>query len=237
MKFSITGLNHRTAPVEVREQLAFDDNALEEALRGLKLQNGFSEAFILSTCNRVELAVTADDQADPQSSLLDFLCRSRHVDPRAIGPYLYHHQDRAAIRHLFRVAASLDSMVVGEPQILGQMKTAFALAKAHGTAGGFLDSVLTRAFSVAKRVRSETEIGRSAVSVSFVAVELAREIFGSLAGKKVLIVGAGKMSELAATRFSLQIEPTTGPLRWPFSSRGRWWNTTSFWPGSRKSTS
>jgi glutamyl-tRNA reductase len=198
MKFSITGLNHRTAPVEVREQLAFDDRSLEEALRGLKLQNGFSEAFILSTCNRVEVAVTTDEAADPQAGLLDFLCQSRHLDPHAIGPYLYHHEDRDAIRHLFRVAASLDSMVVGEPQILGQMKTAFALAKAHGAAGGFLDSVLTRAFSVAKRVRSETEIGRSAVSVSFVAVELAREIFGSLAGKKVLIVGAGKMSELAA---------------------------------------
>jgi glutamyl-tRNA reductase len=198
MKFSIIGLNHRTAPVEVREQLAFDDHSLEEALRGLKLQNGLSEAFILSTCNRVEVAVTTDEQADPQSSLLDFLCRSRHVDPHSIEPHLYHHEDRAAIRHIFRVAASLDSMVVGEPQILGQMKTAFALAKAHGAAGGFLDSVLTRAFSVAKRVRSETEIGRSAVSVSFVAVELAREIFGSLAGKKVLIVGAGKMSELAA---------------------------------------
>ena len=184
--------------MEVREQLAFDDSSLEEALRGLKLQNGFSEAFILSTCNRVEVAVTTDEQADPQSSLLDFLCRSRRVDPHSIGPHLYRHEDRAAIRHIFRVAASLDSMVVGEPQILGQMKTAFALAKAHGAAGGFLDSVLTRAFSVAKRVRSETEIGRSAVSVSFVAVELAREIFGSLAGKKVLIVGAGKMSELAA---------------------------------------
>jgi glutamyl-tRNA reductase len=198
MRFSIIGLNHRTAPVEVREQLAFDDRSLEEALRGLKLENGFSEAFILSTCNRVEVAVTTDEQSDPQSSLLDFLCRSRHVDPHSIEPHLYRHEDRAAIRHLFRVAASLDSMVVGEPQILGQMKTAFALAKAHGAAGGFLDSVLTRAFSVAKRVRSETEIGRSAVSVSFVAVELAREIFGSLAGKKVLIAGAGKMSELAA---------------------------------------
>ena len=130
--------------------------------------------------------------------MLDFLCRPRHVDPHSIEPHLYHHEDREAIRHLFRVAASLDSMVVGEPQILGQLKTAYAVAKAHGAVSGFLDSVLTRAFSVAKRVRSETEIGRSAVSVSYAAVELAREIFGSLAGKKVMIVGAGKMSELAA---------------------------------------
>ena len=198
MKFSVIGLNHKTAPVEVREQLAFDERSLPDAVRELKLLNGFSEALILSTCNRVEVAVTTDDQADPQAGIVDFLCKFRGVEPGSVGPHLYHHQDRDAIRHIFRVASSLDSMVVGEPQILGQMKTAFALAKAHGAAGSFLDTVLTRAFSVAKRVRSETEIGKSAVSVSFAAVELAREIFGSLAGKKVLIVGAGKMSELAA---------------------------------------
>jgi glutamyl-tRNA reductase len=127
-----------------------------------------------------------------------FLAGARKVEPGSLSPHLYHHQEREAVRHIFRVAASLDSMVVGEPQILGQMKTAYALAKAHGGVGGYLETVLMRAFSVAKRVRSETEIGQSAVSVSFVAVELAREIFGSLAGKKVLIVGAGKMSELAA---------------------------------------
>ncbi len=198
MKFSITGLNHKTAPVEVRERLAFDERSLAEAFRDLKSHEAVYEALILSTCNRVEVAVTTDDEADSKAQVIAFLARSRQVEPRSLSPHLYHHEGREAVRHLFRVAASLDSMVVGEPQILGQMKTAYALAKAHGGVGGFLDSVLTRAFSVAKRVRAETEIGQSAVSVSYVAVELAREIFGSLAGKKVLIVGAGKMSELAA---------------------------------------
>jgi glutamyl-tRNA reductase len=198
MKFSVTGLNHRTAPVEVREKLAFDERSLAEAFRELKSGAAVEEALILSTCNRVEVAVTTDDDSDPQAQVLLFLAKSRQVEAQSLAPHLYHHEGRDAVRHLFRVAASLDSMVVGEPQILGQMKTAYALAKAHGAVGGFLDSVLTRAFSVAKRVRSETEIGQSAVSVSYVAVELAREIFGSLAGRKVLIIGAGKMSELAA---------------------------------------
>ena len=120
------------------------------------------------------------------------------MDRDWVRPYLYTLEDRDAIRHLFRVAASLDSMVVGEPQILGQLKTAYAIAKEEGAVNGFMDTLLTRAFNVAKRVRSETDIGASAVSVSYAAVELAREIFGSLKDKKVLIVGAGKMSEAAA---------------------------------------
>lgn len=198
MRLSVTGLNHKTAPVEVRERLAFDEGALAEALGALKSRPEVSEALILSTCNRVEVALTTGDEADPQSLVTGFLAGARKVEPASLGPHLYHYQEREAVRHIFRVAASLDSMVVGEPQILGQMKSAYALAKAHGGVGGYLETVLMRAFSVAKRVRSETEIGQSAVSVSFVAVELAREIFGSLAGKKVLIVGAGKMSELAA---------------------------------------
>ncbi len=198
MRFVVAGLNHRTAPVEVRERLAFDESSLPEAFRELTSAGGIQETMILSTCNRVEVAVASADEADPRGRMLEFLCSSRKVDPESVGPHLYYHEDRDAIRHLFRVAASLDSMVIGETQILGQMKAAFALAKAHGAAGGFLETVLTRAFSVAKRVRSETDIGKSAVSISFVAVELAREIFGSLAGRRVLIVGAGKMSELAA---------------------------------------
>ncbi|HSW49410.1 MAG TPA: glutamyl-tRNA reductase [Bryobacteraceae bacterium] len=198
MKLSITGLNHKTAPVEVREKLAFDERALPDAFRALKSQDGIEEALILSTCNRVEVAVATGDAADPQPWLIGFLARSGHIEPQALGQHLYHYEGPEAVRHLFRVAASLDSMVVGEPQILGQMKAAYAQAKVHGGVGGFLDNVLTRAFSVAKRVRTETEIGQSAVSVSYVAVELAREIFGSLSGRKVLIVGAGKMSELAA---------------------------------------
>lgn len=198
MKFSVTGINHKTAPVEVRELFAFDQRSLPDAFRDLKSQPGIVEALILSTCNRVEVAVAAEDGADPRAAVGEFLARARKVDSQLIYPHLYHHEDREAVRHLFRVAASLDSMVVGEPQILGQMKDAYAQAKAHGAVSGILESLLTRAFSVAKRVRSETAIGKSAVSVSYAAVELARDIFGSLSGRKVLIVGAGKMSELAA---------------------------------------
>ncbi|MEO8661657.1 MAG: glutamyl-tRNA reductase [Bryobacteraceae bacterium] len=198
MKLLVTGLNHRSAPVEVREKVAFPELGLADALADLKRCSGFLEGLILSTCNRVEIVLAADDDCEPHGLIRNFLRDARHVDPDWVNPYLYRFEDRDAIRHLFRVAASLDSMVVGEPQILGQLKGAYAAAKENGALSGFLDSVLTRAFSVAKRVRSETEIGKSAVSVSYAAVELAREIFGSLANKGVMLVGAGKMSELAA---------------------------------------
>jgi glutamyl-tRNA reductase len=198
MRFSITGVNHKSAPVEVRERLAFDDRSLSEALLNLKARPGFCEGLILSTCNRVEVALTCEENAGAMVAVDQFLADTRHVERAWVTPYLYRYDDGEAIRHLFRVAASLDSMVVGEPQILGQLKSAYALAKEHGAVNGFLDNLLTRAFNVAKRVRSETEIGSSAVSVSYAAVELAREIFGSLTDKKVMLVGAGKMSELAA---------------------------------------
>jgi glutamyl-tRNA reductase len=198
MIFLITGVNHKTAPVEVRERLAFDHTALPAALADLRSCPGVFEGLILSTCNRVEIAVTADDGVDPAADVGRFLCDSRKEPLEAIAPYLYHFTGDEAIHHLFRVASSLDSMVLGEPQILGQLKTAYAVAKAEGALGGLLETILTRAFGVAKRVRSETGIGESAVSVGYAAVELAREIFGTLAGKKVMIVGAGKMSELAA---------------------------------------
>jgi glutamyl-tRNA reductase len=198
MKLWVTGLNHRTAPVEVRERLALDQASLPVALKELVERPGLHESMILSTCNRVEVALTADDDADPEPLVEDVLARVRSLDPSSIHPYLYTYSGRDAVRHLFRVAASLDSMVVGEPQILGQMKAAYSVAKAEGTVNGYLDNVVTRAFGVAKRVRTETEIGSSAVSVSYAAVELAREIFGSLKSRKVMLVGAGKMCELAA---------------------------------------
>src|SRR5579872_848548 len=199
MKFSITGLNHRSAPVEVRERLAFEERAIPDALKDLRSRPGIVEGMILSTCNRVEIAIScSDDQADDESVIDGFLASTRSVEREWVRPYLYTFTDRDAITHLFRVAASLDSMVVGEPQILGQLKAAYAIAKQEGAVNGFMDTLLTRAFNVAKRVRTETEIGANAVSVSFAAVELAREIFGSLKDKKVLIVGAGKMSEAAA---------------------------------------
>jgi glutamyl-tRNA reductase len=197
MKLVVTGLSHKTAPVEVRERLAFDQNSLPAAVRGLVEQAGVLEGLILSTCNRVEVAAAVED-GGPDEVLEGFLAARCAVERSWMAPHLYRHEGREAIRHIFRVAASLDSMVVGEPQILGQLKAAYAAAKAEGALNGFLDTVLTRAFSVAKRVRSETEIGQSAVSVSYAAVELAREIFGSLKDKRVMIVGAGKMSELAA---------------------------------------
>jgi len=198
MRFSITGVNHKSAPVEVRERLAFDDHSLSEALADLKRRPGFCEGLILSTCNRVEVVLTCEDHSESGVAVDEFLADTRNVQREWVTPYLYHFEDGEAIRHLFRVAASLDSMVVGEPQILGQLKAAYSLAKEHGAISGFLDVLLTRAFNVAKRVRSETDIGANAVSVSYAAVELARDIFGSLKDKKIIIVGAGKMSELAA---------------------------------------
>ncbi len=196
MKFAITGLNHKTAPVEVRELAAVSDAALPERLRALRQMPGVHEGLILSTCNRVELALALEDSRDPSDiTPCLFGIDGRHGD---LHSHLYTHQGADAVRHLFRVASSLDSLVVGEPQILGQLKDAYSRAKELNALGPFLDPILTRAFSVAKRVRSETDIGESAVSVSYAAVELAREIFGDLKGKKVLLLGAGKMSALTA---------------------------------------
>ncbi|MGA9624232.1 MAG: glutamyl-tRNA reductase [Bryobacteraceae bacterium] len=198
MKLLVTGVSHKTAPVEVRECLAFRDEALPAALADLKAREGVAEALILSTCNRVEVTVTTEDSADPRAIVDSFLADHKAVSPHTIGPHLYRYEGRDAIHHLFRVASSLDSMVIGEPQILGQLKAAYAAAKDSGAVCGWLEGLLARAFSVAKRVRSETGIGQMAVSVSYAAVELARKIFGSLANRTVMIAGAGKMSELAA---------------------------------------
>jgi glutamyl-tRNA reductase len=198
MKLHITGVSHKTAPVEVRERLAFRPETLPAALADLKAREGVAEAVILSTCNRVEITVTTDDAFDPQAIVDSFLADQKSVSAESIAPHLYRHEGQDAIHHLFRVAASLDSMVVGEPQILGQLKAAYASAKDCGSLCGWLDGLMTRAFGVAKRVRSETGVGQMAVSVSYAAVELARKIFGSLSNRTIMIVGAGKMSELAA---------------------------------------
>lgn len=198
MKLLLTGVSHKTAPVEVRECLAFAEESLPAALKDLRSRAGVNEAVILSTCNRVEITITTEDDVDPQATIDGFLADHRPVTPDQIAPHLYRYEGREAIHHLFRVAASLDSMVVGEPQILGQLKAAYGAAKDAGAVCGWMDGLLTRAFGVAKRVRTETGIGQMAVSVSYAAVELARKIFGSLSGRTVMIVGAGKMSELAA---------------------------------------
>jgi glutamyl-tRNA reductase len=197
MKLVLAGVSHRTAPVEVRERLAFPEGRLNAALQDLAAQPGVSEAVILSTCNRVEISLAAQDDVDAPAAIRSFLAATHNIDCNALGPQFYAYEGKDAIHHLFRVAASLDSMILGEPQILGQMKQAYAAARGEGVVGGLLDNVLTSAFKTAKRVRSETGIGQMAVSVSYAAVELARKIFGSLAGKSTMIIGSGKMSELA----------------------------------------
>lgn len=195
MKFLVAGLNHKTAPVELRERLAIGPADLPETTLALMAEPGVTEAMILSTCNRVELFV-AHNGLEPE--LPGFLADRFSLDPSMLERHLYCHRDEEAIRHLFRVAASLDSMVVGEAQILGQVKQSWNVARELGAVKGPLDRLLQGAFSAAKRVRTETEIGSSSVSIASVGVDLARRIFGSLDGKKILIVGAGKMSELAA---------------------------------------
>ena len=197
MNFVLIGVNHKTAPVEVRERLALTESRLPEANQRLAQVPGLNEAMILSTCNRVELIAPAQN-GNGAGQLRSFVRDYFKLEPAEIDSHLYEYREREAVRHVFRVASSLDSMIVGEPQILGQVKDAYTVARGVGSVQSRLDALLTRAFAGAKRVRSETAIGTSAVSVASVAVELAKKIFGSLAGKKVFIVGAGKMSELAA---------------------------------------
>ncbi|MEE8200310.1 MAG: glutamyl-tRNA reductase [Candidatus Acidoferrales bacterium] len=198
MQLSLVGLNHRTAPIEVRERLHFAEKDLPAALHALRERPGVNEALIFSTCNRVEVLARLEDGIKALPLVSDFLAATRRVARGSFEPLLYHHSQREAIRHVFRVASSLDSMVVGEPQVLGQVKAAYATARAVGSLGGILDEVLTRSFAVAKKVRAETGIATTAVSVSYAAVELARKIFGELEGRNVFVIGAGKMSELAA---------------------------------------
>jgi glutamyl-tRNA reductase len=201
----LLGINHNTAPIEVRERLAIPAARLADATRTLLHQPGIREGLILSTCNRVELLTLQDDDTEAASTqpqtktdLLRFLHEYFAVTPHDIQPHLYEFREREAVRHLFRVASSLDSMVVGEPQILGQVKDSYTVAREVGAVSTHLESLLQRTFTVAKKVRTETQIGSSSVSIASVAVDLARKIFGSLEGKTVLLVGAGKMSELAA---------------------------------------
>jgi glutamyl-tRNA reductase len=194
----IAGLSHRTAPLDVREQLALEADKLREVLSDLAGSGVCSELMILSTCNRVEIYGVADVAGEARGAAFRRLGAQRGLDLHALEPLLYTVTGAEAIRHAFRVAASLDSMVLGEPQILGQVKDAFALAQSCRTIGPTLHALMSQAFAVAKRVRTDTEIGRYAVSVSFAAVEMARKIFGSLRGKAVLLIGAGEMGELAA---------------------------------------
>src|SRR5947208_2952934 len=198
MTLFVAGLSHKNAPVELREQLAVEEDKLRELLSDVSATGAVRETLILSTCNRVEVYGVAEAPGEARAVVFRHLCRYRGVPYGSVEPLLYTHLDGDAVHHAFRVAASLDSMMIGEPQILGQVKDAFGLAQACATVGPALHTLFTAAFAVAKKVRTETEIARHAVSVSFAAVELARKIFAGLGGKAVLLVGAGKMGELAA---------------------------------------
>lgn len=201
MNIIVVGLSHKTASVDIREKVAFSPNSIEKPLRELVALEGIVEGVIVSTCNRVEIYATTRDIAGGIARVRRFMAEYHHLAHDLLEPHLYSYHGEEAIRHVFRVASSLDSMVVGEPQILGQIKTSYGYAAEYKSSGIILNRFLHKAFSVAKRVRTETKIASSAVSVSFAAVELARKIFGSLTDKTVLLIGAGEMCELAARHF------------------------------------
>jgi len=199
MNIVLIGLSHKTAPVEMRERLAFAEAHLHDALGRLVDQEVVEESLIVSTCNRVELLASSTAGADRGLLRLEeFFCEFHQLSPNKLNGHLYRHADGEAIKHLFRVASSLDSLVVGESQILGQVKEAYQHAVEAGTVGRVLSQLMNRAINVAKRVRTETGVAQNPVSISSVAVELARKIFEDLAHKTVLLVGAGEMGELAA---------------------------------------
>src|SRR5688572_3983209 len=200
MSIILVGVNHKTAPVEVRERLAFDDAACAAGLRSLVDGDVVREGLIVSTCNRVEiLSAMPTDKIDLGTGrVTQFLDTSGNLPPGFLKDHVYLHTNEDAIRHLFRVASSLDSMVLGEPQVLGQVRHAYSLAVEAGTAGRVLNRLVHHTFRVAKRVRSETGIAASAVSISYMAVELGKKIFDSLKGRVVMLIGAGEMAELSA---------------------------------------
>lgn len=200
MSIVLVGVNHKTAPVEVRELLAFSEEACAEGLRALVDGEVVREGLIVSTCNRVEVltATTSEQITQSRARINSFLSQSRSLPHDLFREHLYSHIDDQAVRHIFRVASSLDSMIVGEPQVLGQVRQAYSVALEAGTTGRVLNRLIHQAFRVAKRVRSETGIAANAVSISYMAVELGKKIFGSLKGQSVLLIGAGEMAELSA---------------------------------------
>ena len=198
MTLLVTGISPKTAPVEIREQMAFPDAMLEDSLESLRRIPEVEEGIILSTCNRVEICAHVLNGSQGLPQIQDYLCKVHGIGADEIGRFFYAYQDAEAVAHVFRVTASLDSMVIGEPQITGQVKEAYARARKCGAVGPVLSQLFDRALAAAKRVRTETSVSESAVSVSFAAVELARKIFGSLEDKVVMLVGAGETAELAA---------------------------------------
>jgi glutamyl-tRNA reductase len=198
MHLTLVGLSHKTAPIEIREKLTFPAHRQSEALASLLTSDQVSEAVIVSTCNRTEVYAVTAGAHEGVDAVVGFLCEHHGLDHTELSPYLYVSQGESVVRHLFRVVASLDSMVVGEAQILGQVKEAYDHSFSNGASGRVFNKLLRQSFEVGKRVRNETAIGESAVSISYAAVELARKVFDSLAGRTILVLGAGKMSELTA---------------------------------------
>ncbi len=190
------GINHHTAPVDIREKAAFAADKLANALREVTASGAVNEAAIVSTCNRTELYCGLDSAHDGQ--VIEWFCQYHRLNHSDVHPYLYRHPDQAAVKHVFRVAAGLDSMILGEPQILGQMKEAFAAAHKAGATGKILNRLFQQTFTVAKQVRTDTAIGASAVSVASAAVRLAMQIFNKISEQTVLLIGAGDMIELCA---------------------------------------
>ncbi len=200
MNVYLIGANHTSAPIELRERLFVPKNALPEALDELKRVEGVREGLLLSTCNRTEILTRLNQTGDGGRPLLDYLSRRHSLSVQELEPHLYRMRDLDAVRHMVRVAASLDSLVLGESQILGQVKEAYLASLEQRSLGRVLSGLMRHAFSVAKKIRTQTGIARNPVSISQVAVSLAVQIFGSLSGKTVMLLGAGKMSELAARR-------------------------------------
>ena len=200
MSLLVIGLNHTTASVAIRERFAIDETSLVSTAQSLVYSDA-DEAFVLSTCNRVEFYLTGSDLDALAERAQARLLELGQMSLTALNDYCYIKRGREAIAHLFRVAASLDSMVIGEPQILGQLKSAVQMARLGNTIGSHLSFLTDRAFATAKKVRNETGIGRSSISISSVAVDLARQVFGDFQDRKVLLLGAGKMAELAAAQF------------------------------------
>lgn len=204
MHLLLVGISHRTAPVDIRERLDFQTRGIEDALSALNSRQAASEAVIVSTCNRAELYAACEDVAAGRAAIADFISEYHGLDRSAVLPHIYDVTDLEAARHLFRVAAGLDSLVVGEPQILGQVKDAHTVASAVRSSGTFLNRLFHSSFAVGKRVRTETGLGSGAVSVSFAAVSLSKKIFGDLKGRNVLVLGAGEMGKLTALHMKSQ---------------------------------
>lgn len=194
----VIGINYKTAPVEIRERLSFNEADLSDAIKTLCTKKSILENIILSTCNRTEIYAVVDQLHTGRYYIKEFLAEWFGLEQKEFSPFLFVYEDDGAIEHLFNVTCGLNSMVLGETQILGQVRTSFMLAQQEGTTGTVFNHLFKQAITLAKRAHSETDIGANAVSVSYAAVELAKKIFGSLANKHVLIFGAGKMGELAA---------------------------------------